>query len=443
MTSTLFSFMLFWAIWLLVPIFIDGSTAVAYLIGAWSEERAHRSKRRYTGLSYYPVVTVIIPIHNGAPFLKTCINSIKRQNYPPEKLEIFIIDNMSDDNGFAIFQDEQGKPWPGRLEWVSVPQKGKAYALNAGIHVSSGEYIANIDCDVMLHPDAIRNMIKAFVVEPDLAAATGSIEVLPITDTGADPVRHIIAECEFLEYYSGFRIGRQYQTRTNSLFTLAGAFSVFRRDILLQTFMYDKQTVSEDTRLTFELHKKFAKMKKACIGEAIAYVEPTRSLSALYAQRVRWQRGQLEVTALYPEFILTPLAFRGLASSKSLIVDHTLAFARVVWTFLLPMLYFVGYPLSMVISANIVMYCCYVMVEVAYISSSYIIANRGVRKRILRDWWGPIIMPVYRFILFWFRFGGFLSVLMEPAEWRVKDPYMQIKEGLADIKKKLSSLRGV
>jgi hypothetical protein len=51
-------------------------------------------------------------------------------------------------------------------------------------------------------------------------------------------------------------------------------------------------------------------------------------------------------------------------------------------------------------------------------------------------------MPVYRFILFWFRFGGFLSVLMEPAEWRVKDPYTQIKEGLADIKRRLNSIRG-
>jgi biofilm PGA synthesis N-glycosyltransferase PgaC len=439
MTDALYSFLLFWAIWLLVPIAIDGTTAIAYFIGVWRSERYKIRQRLGLELDFYPMVTIIIPVHNGAPYLQKCIESIRNQSYPHEKIEVFVIDNLSNDGTFQVFAEEQLKPFGGILNWISVPQKGKAYALNAGVHIGRGEYVANIDCDAVLDKDAVFNMIKAFVADEELAAATGSVEILPRkNDNGSDPLHYLMAECEFTEYFTSFHIGRQYQSNTDSLFTLAGAYSMFRRSILLQTFLYDQQTVSEDTKLTFELHKKFSNLKKICVGEAIVYTEPTPTASAFYSQRVRWQRGQLEVASLFPEFIRTPFRLRGLASSKSLIVDHTLAFARAVWTFLLPMLYFVGYPLSMVISANLAIYTCYMGMEFIYWCTSYILADSRVRKRLRKNWWLFTVMPLYRFILFWFRFGGFLSVLTEPADWKVKDPVAQIGDGFRRLKTGLS-----
>ena len=103
----------------------------------------------------------------------------------------------------------------------------------------------------MLDPEAILEMVRAFELDPNVAAATGSIEVLPADvdprtgeHVNIHPLKFLMAEAEFLEYYAGFRIGRQYQSQTKSLFTLAGAFSAFRRDVLLKTFLYDDSTVS-------------------------------------------------------------------------------------------------------------------------------------------------------------------------------------------------------
>ena len=441
MTDTLLSFLLFWAIWLLVPLAIDGTTALAYFISVWRSERHKLRQRLAVEQTYFPLVSILIPVHNGAPYLQKCIESIRLQSYPHEKLEIFVVDNMSDDGSFDVFKAEQAKPFKGSLQWVSIPRRGKAYALNAGIHMTHGEYIANIDCDIRMHPDAVLNMVKAFTADPELAAATGSVEILPHNGNGSDPFRHLLAECEFMEYFTSFHVGRQYQSNVNSLFTLAGAYSMFRRDILLRTFLYDKQTVSEDTKMTFDLHKIFSKMKKKCVGEAVVYSEPTPSLSAFYSQRVRWQRGQLEVVSLFPEFVHTPFHLRGLASSKSMVVDHTLAFARAVWTFLLPMLYFLGYSMGMIFTANVVMYVCYVGIEVAYYITSLMLADSAVRKRLRRNWWLCGVLPMYRFILFWCRFGGFVSVLTEPAEWKVKDPFAQVREGLHQLRQDLGRWR--
>jgi biofilm PGA synthesis N-glycosyltransferase PgaC len=281
-------------------------------------------------------------------------------------------------------------------------------------------------------------MVKAFTVDPELAAATGSVEILPWSK-GGHGLRHIMAECEFLEYFSSFNVGRQYQTATGSLFTLAGAFSVFRRSVLLRTFMYDKQTVSEDTKLTFELHKMFRRLKKACIPESIAFTEATPSLSELYSQRVRWQRGQLEVAALFPDEVHSPFKLTGLASAKSLLVDHTLAFTRIIWTFLLPMLYFIGYPLTMVVTATIVMYICYMVIEGITILVDYIVAEKGSKARLRRDWWLFSVMPAYRFLLFWMRLGGFVSVLMASSEWKTEDPGKQLSTALSGLRARVRS----
>jgi len=437
MTDTLLSFMLFWGIWLLVPLSIDGTTALAYLFSVWQSERHKLRQRLEAKQPYFPLVSILIPVHNGSPYLRKCIESIRKQSYPLEKIEVFVVDNLSDDGSYEVFKEEQEKPFRGSLRWVSVPVRGKSYALNAGIHVAQGEYITNIDCDIRLHPDAIMNMIKAFTADPELAAATGSVEVLPYDGDGSDTFKRVLAECEFLEYFTSFRIGRQYQSNSNSLFTLAGAFSIFRRDVLLRTFLYDKQTVSEDTKITFDLHKAFSKRKKKCLAEAVVYTEPTPTLAAFFSQRVRWQRGQLEVASLYPEFIHTPFHRRGLASSRSLVVDHTLAFARAVWTFLLPMLYFLGYSMGMVFTANVVMYVCYIGVEMAYFTTSYMLADDAVRKRLRQNWWLIGVMPMYRFTLFWFRFGGFLTVLTDPAEWKTKDPITEVREALAQLRQDL------
>jgi len=431
MTDNFIGFVLFWGVWLFVPMLIDGVTAAAYFIGAFRSRPGTRPKYEEAELTHYPLVSIIIPVHNGADVLAACMESIRNQSYPHDRIEVLVVDNVSTDSTDEVFFEEQQKPFSGVSHWMSLPYKGKPGALNAGIHRVRGDIICNIDADTMLDKDAILAMARGFELDPKLAAATGAIEVMPLELGHRQPVRYILAEAEFLEYYTGFRIGRQYQSQTNSLFTLAGAFSGFRRDVLLRTFLYDNQTVSEDTSLTFFIARAFPEMRVKCLTSAVAYVKPTEGLRKLYAQRVRWQRGQLEVASLFPELERHPFRIRGLSLPKSLLVDHTLAFPRVVWTFLLPMLYFIGYPLALVVSATLSMYLIYMVVDALYIAVAHALAEGDAKARIRRHWWMFAFTPAYRWTTFWFRFGGFLSVLMESKTWRVDDPLTETREGLS------------
>ena len=305
--------------------------------------------------------------------LPVCLKSIREQSYPHSQIEVLIVDNRSTDDTRAVVGREQERSFAGNINFISLPYKGKAGALNAGIHHSRGDLILNVDADTALDRDALMEVAFAFDEDKRLAAATGSVEVLPLDRdplTGEErevhPLRYAMAQAEFVEYYEGFRIGRQYQSQTGSLFTLAGAFSAFRRDIMLRTFMYDQRTVSEDTDLTFYIAMNFPEMRVKAVTSAIVYVHPTPTLKLLYAQRVRWQRGQIEVAAMYPQLERHPFRLRGISIVKSLLVDHTLAFPRVVWTFLLPFMFLLGYPLEVVITATLGLYLIYVGVEALY-----------------------------------------------------------------------------
>jgi len=289
---------IYWGVWLLIPIVVDGITTLYTLIGVSLVHLQH-ARNRVPPLQSYPLVSIIIPVYNSEVTLEACLRSIAAQDYPAQKMEVHLINNGSSDRSHQVFMRLRQK-LPLHMGWYSIFDKGKAWAMNAGIHMANGAYIFNIDSDVVLAPDAVRHVVEEMEFKRDLGAVTGAIQVLPPEDDDA-PLTRLLAQCEYFEYLTAFHVGRQHQTLMQNIYTLSGAFSVFRRELLLQTGLYRNITVTEDTDLTFEIHERYGDWRIACISSAIAYVHPIESLNALYAQRVRWQRGQLEVSARHAD----------------------------------------------------------------------------------------------------------------------------------------------
>jgi putative glycosyltransferase (exosortase G-associated) len=443
MTTTLFGFLMYWGIWLLVPMAIDGTTAIAYLWGAWRFQRGVIRRRRGFVLERFPSVTVIVPVHNGAGQLADCLASIRRQRYPHDKISVLVVDNDSTDDTQQVFWQQNDAPFEGRMELIALEYAGKSWALNAGIHLSDSDYVCNLDADTRLKSDALLCMVRAFEADRRLAAATGSIEVAPV-EGGAEmhPIKRAFAQAEFVEYLVAFRIGRQFQSHTGNLFTLAGAFSFFRRDVLMRTTLYNNMTVSEDTNLTFEIREKFPEMSIEAVSEAVAYTAPTASLSALYAQRVRWQRGEIEVLSIFSNPAYNPFRMSRFKTLVTLLVDHTLVFPRIIWTFLLPLMFVVGYPMGLVISAMALLYLVYGAIDALFLVVAYGLSDGETRRRIRSCWWVFVVLPAFRYVTFWFRIGGFLEVLNEPAQWRVRNPWEQTRDALRHMVRSLGLYLG-
>lgn len=204
--------------------------------------------------------------------------------------------------------------------------------------------------------------------------------------------------------------------------------------------MYSSETVSEDTDLTFQIYKRTPQFQVANFPDVRVYVQPITSLASLYSQRVRWQRGQLEVSALHKQLIRKRAAHLvSFSPARTLLVDHTLSFPRLVWLFFLPVLTGFGYLLSLMLAAYILVYLFYLAVEFAWIGGTYAFADTTDRARVRRMWPTIFVMPLYRIMIFFFRFSGFLNVMVEPGVWRITNPIWQVQAGLMDVRAHLRS----
>lgn len=429
----------FWGVWLLVPILVDGISMGLGLIGALASRWINRQKNHRIG--FYPPVTIIIPVRNSADTLRDCLLSLERQTYPHRLMQVIVVNNGSTDNTQQVFMDYQQKSRL-NLYWHAIRISGKSWALNAGIHLAEGQYIFNVDSDVVLDERTIERSVAHFENDPRLGAITGFIEIHPDEEETPTGWFRQLLNCEYLEYLTVFGVGRSYQALFGAIYTLSGAFTAFRREALAATLMYSAETVSEDTDLTFQLYERNPDLRVSNFPDVRVYVQPITSLSALYSQRVRWQRGQLEVSALHKKLVQKRASsLMGFSPARTLLVDHTLSFPRLVWMFFLPVLTGFGYSLQLMATAYALMYLFYLSVEVAWVGGAYAFADKKTKSRVRAMLPTILVMPFYRMMIFFFRFSGFLNTMVEPGAWRITNPAWQLQAGWMDLRARIKIWR--
>ena len=90
-----------------------------------------------------PLISIIIPVYNVAPFLSQCIQSVLDQTYT--HLEVIIVDDGSTDESPAIC-DKFAK-LDTRIKVIHKKNGGLSDARNAGLDIASGDFIGFVDSD--------------------------------------------------------------------------------------------------------------------------------------------------------------------------------------------------------------------------------------------------------------------------------------------------------
>lgn len=96
-----------------------------------------------------PLISVIVPIYNVEKYLARCVDSIVNQTY--KNLEIILVDDGSPDLCPQMCDDYAEKD--SRIKVVHKKNGGLSDARNAGMAVSTGEYISFIDSDDYVSDD--------------------------------------------------------------------------------------------------------------------------------------------------------------------------------------------------------------------------------------------------------------------------------------------------
>lgn len=111
-----------------------------------------------------PLVSLIIPVYNVAPYLKACLESVERQRYAP--LQVILVDDGSTDCGGAMCDDYAAAH--DNAEVIHTPNRGPGAARNRGLEAARGEWIAFADSDDTLSPVYISRLVNLAVKYPDM-----------------------------------------------------------------------------------------------------------------------------------------------------------------------------------------------------------------------------------------------------------------------------------
>jgi len=111
-----------------------------------------------------PVVSVVMPVHNGERYLREAIESVLNQTY--ERLELLVVNDGSTD-GTADILKEMSRVDKGRLRPIERDRIGFAKALNLGIEEARGKYIARMDADDIAMSDRLARQVAFLDAHPD------------------------------------------------------------------------------------------------------------------------------------------------------------------------------------------------------------------------------------------------------------------------------------
>lgn len=405
----------FWLAWVIIPLVVEIIPALGNFLMMFILR--FRKNRTFPDLEFYPEVTIIIPVYNSEDTLERCIKSINDNTYSNDNLSVILVDNGSKDGSFEVYKKCQMEFVDLAMYWMSSNQ-GKSRALNKALYSATGKYIMNIDSDGYLEENAIMNVVTRFENDLGLHCATGVIltDKQEIDDTESFWLRQF-RKLEYIEYMQAFLAGRSFNSEMNSLYTISGAFSAFRKSTILQTFMYNSDTICEDTHITFQI-KKQNKRIFLC-DDAICYTSPIEDVAKLYTQRQRWQIGELEVFHMFFED-LSIRKLRKDSSFKTLLFDHTFAFPRLIWYFALLALGVMNYSLKSIGIAVLLIYAMYVITGfLFYLNINFFLRKfKDERKYYRRKLLYVVLYPIYNLFTFFIRFSGIINSITRKASWK-------------------------
>jgi len=116
-----------------------------------------------------PLVTVLMPVYNGEPYLRSALESILSQTF--SDFEFLIIDDGSTDGSAAIVESYTD---PRIRHERNGANLGLIKTLNNGLDLARGRYVARMDCDDISLPSRLARQVAFMENHPEIAVCGAS-----------------------------------------------------------------------------------------------------------------------------------------------------------------------------------------------------------------------------------------------------------------------------
>ncbi|MHC4326206.1 MAG: glycosyltransferase family 2 protein [Planctomycetota bacterium] len=123
-----------------------------------------------------PFITIIMPIRNEGDFIERAIRSVLDNEYPTERMEVLVVDGMSDDGTREIVA--RLSKTDSRVIMLDNPKRIAPSAMNLGLKAARGDLFIRVDGHVEIPADFIAKSIRCLREHPEAWVAGGYIKTI-------------------------------------------------------------------------------------------------------------------------------------------------------------------------------------------------------------------------------------------------------------------------
>jgi cellulose synthase/poly-beta-1,6-N-acetylglucosamine synthase-like glycosyltransferase len=279
--------------WLLVAFVMVGAVPMLAAAYQYLLVAVHFRRNHYQECApYFPRTAILVPAWNEAAVIGASIDRLMLLDYPPEALRIFVVDDASTDDTPDVIK-AKAVQYPGQVVHLRRDKggEGKSHTLNHGLRTILGDdwmqALLIMDADVIYEPNSLRMMTR-HLADARVGAVTAYIK------EGSRPGNYLTRFIGF-EYITAQAAARRSQNVLGAVACLAGGAQLHSRDNLEAIgSRIDTTSLAEDTFTTFKTQ--MAGRKVVFEPHATVWAEEPGDIGGLWKQRLRWARGNVQVT---------------------------------------------------------------------------------------------------------------------------------------------------
>lgn len=227
-------------------------------------------------LTHYPSLTVIMPCWNEETTVHGTIDSLLHLDYPKDKLKIIVVDDGSTDTTWEEISKYEGHP---QIKIYHKENGGKHTALNLGLEKADTDFIACLDADSFVAPDALLRIMPYFDNPLTMSVAPAAVIHQPKT---------LVQSAQRIDYFMSAFIKKMLGLMS-ALHVTPGTLPVYRKEVFEKLGGFRKAYNTEDGEIALRMQAN--NMKIDYCPDAIVYTIGPNTVKKLFHQRVRWTYG--------------------------------------------------------------------------------------------------------------------------------------------------------
>jgi cellulose synthase/poly-beta-1,6-N-acetylglucosamine synthase-like glycosyltransferase len=257
-----------------------------YLVYLYMKNR-DRQPKQGPALDPMPVVTIQLPLYNEMYVADRLIDAVCKIDYPRELLEIQVLDDSTDETrSIAEVAARRFAAQGIDIKYIHRDDRTgyKAGALEAGLKVARGEYIAVFDADFIPGSDFLTRLMPHFG-DPGVAMVQARWGHINEDYSLLTRIQAILLDGHFVLEHGG-------RNRGGRFFNFNGTAGIWRRVAIDDAGGWQHDTLTEDLDLSYRAQLRGWRF--VFVPDVIAPAEVPVEMNAFKSQQHRWAKGSIQ-----------------------------------------------------------------------------------------------------------------------------------------------------